>query len=119
MFIFGVLGVFSFLDVIGPPFGFPVNTSLYGLEGPAAGTVAGMACSVLFLLKGVVAYGLWWEKDWAVQPGVFNALLGIIICAAITFVPLFVHPGNGFTFRLELPALVPYLVRLHQIKASS
>ncbi|HWI92961.1 MAG TPA: hypothetical protein VNT20_16905 [Flavisolibacter sp.] len=91
------------------------NSSIYGLESNEPLSPIGLFIFFVFLLKGIVAYGLWTEKDWAVNLGIVDAILGIAACFAVMVVPA-LKPAPAFTFRLELLLLVPYLVKLLKIR---
>ena len=95
-----------------------VQLSLYGLETTDPLSVAGLLISVLFLFKGMVAYSLLTEKNRAISLGVVDALVGIAICLYSMAIAPFVNnqPGFIFDFRLELVALIPYLMKLRKIK---
>ncbi|MES2763132.1 MAG: hypothetical protein V4677_13045 [Bacteroidota bacterium] len=94
----------------------PASLSLYGMETNYFFTVYGVIISVLMLYKGIVAFGLWTEKKWAVSHAIIDAIVGITACVVMTLVPLFSNNGMHFTFRLELIALIPYLIKMKNIK---
>ncbi|SFD84242.1 hypothetical protein SAMN05518672_103467 [Chitinophaga sp. CF118] len=93
-----------------------VIMSLYGLETTNVFSTTGLILASLFMLKGIAAYGLWAEKNWAILIAQIDALLGIIICIAYIFIRQ--DTPNGFTviFRLDLILLVVYIVKLYRIK---
>jgi len=104
--------------LVGILFNVQASMALYGLETTAPLSVAGLLISALFLLKGVVAYGLWWEKDWAITWGLADAIAGIAVCGFIMIVLPFMEgiSRGGVSLRLELVALIPYLIKLRNIK---
>ena len=62
--IFGtILPVILILGIIGINF----NLSLYGLETTQPLSLIGLLITILFALKGIVAFGLWMEKEWAIK----------------------------------------------------
>ena len=69
---------------------------------------------ILFLTKTLTAYGLWFQKNWAVDLGISDAVVHIAFCVFM----LFSQQLTGFSnqLRLELLILIPYLVKLIQIK---
>jgi hypothetical protein len=95
-----------------------VQLALYGLETTDPLSTAGLVISLLFLYKGIVAYSLWTEKDWAINFGIVDALVGIAICVYVMAVAPLVNNQSGFdfNFRLELVALIPYLIKLQKMK---
>ena len=99
-------------------FGGTFQISLYGLESNTGLNTIGASALMLFLLKGIVAFSLWTEKDWAVDMAIVDAILGIIVCLFVMMVYPFIDDTEGFTLniRLELLLLIPYLHKLQNIK---
>jgi uncharacterized membrane protein (DUF2068 family) len=99
--------------------GLSASLALYGLETTGPMSVTGIVITALFALKGIVAYGLWTEKHWAVDLGIIDAILGIVICSFVMFVYPFVDSTHGFaiSFRLELAVLIPYLLKLKKLQS--
>jgi hypothetical protein len=66
----------------------------------------------------MVAYSLWTEKNRAISLGIVDALVGIVICLYSMAIAPFVNnqPNFIFNFRLELVALIPYLIKLRKIR---
>jgi hypothetical protein len=89
-----------------------VNLSLYGLEGTDLNSTEGRLILFLFFYKGLVAFLLWFEQKVAVTLGIFDAILGILICLWVMFV------AHSVNFRLELVLLIPYLYKLIKIRKS-
>jgi len=114
IWIFLVAGIFTFLGFIAGLLGFKFYLSIYGLRADEQTTIFGVFVLLLFLLKTAVAYGLWFEQDWAITLGLIDAGLGIAICLVSTVYTL---QGLSFTFRLELLALVPYFIKLYRMRA--
>jgi len=73
-----------------------------------------------FYTKAITAFGLWFEKDWAIKLGQIDSVIGIIICIYVMCIYPFIYEKAGFSFnlRLELLLLIPYLVKLSRIKSS-
>jgi hypothetical protein len=97
--------------------GYQSSLALYGLETNHPLSNIGLSIIAMFLLKGIVAFGLWAEKSWAIKLGIFDAVIGIVVCLAVMTAPIW-NNMLGFSFRLELLALVPYLIWLSKIKSS-
>ena len=98
--------------------GLRVNIALYGLETIEPYSYLGLLIISIFILKGLTAFGLWWEKDWGVNLAIVDAILGICICGFVMLIiPLL---GNGrvvnFNIRLELIPLIPYLFKMLKIR---
>jgi hypothetical protein len=113
--IFLVLGIIAPFLLIGGILGNDVELSLYGLETNQPLSFIGLSVITLFLLKGFTAYSLLKEKDWAIVLALIDAVIGIIICMLIMSLPMV---GNAkVNFRMELIALIPYLVKMLKIKS--
>ena len=110
-FLFGLIVPFSIIfGVLGKSF----QIALYGLETNHPFSITGLLLISLFVLKGIVAYGLWFEKRWAIDWGIVDAILGVIICTYTFISSLF--STNSFQFSFELLLLIPYLIYLLRIK---
>ena len=91
-------------------------TALYGIESNTLYSSAGIFVVVLFIFKGATAFGLLKQKNWAIKAGITDAIIGIIICCGVMVYQI-IQPTQ-FMFRLELIALIPYLLKLKNIKHS-
>lgn len=88
--------------------------SLYGLETTQPYSLTGLLISFLFIFKGIVSYGLWFEENWAIKVAKIDAILGFIICGIVMVVlPFFT---KHFTIRFEIALLIPYLLKLQKIE---
>jgi hypothetical protein len=118
VWVFMAGGVLAVLGVIlGLTTNIPFQMALYGLSTHNPASLTGLFLTALFFIKGVVSYGLWVEKNWAIDVAQADAVLGIVICTVVMFMP-FIDSDNGFrmNFRLELALLIPYLIKLRNIK---
>ena len=115
IWIFIVMGGISIPILIMGILGTNTTVSMYGLESHQAISFVGLILISLFLLKGIVSYGLWAEEDWAINLGYVDAIAGIAICLFVMLGMHYFSPTSGFTFRLELLLLVPYLIKLKQL----
>ncbi|WP_205504012.1 hypothetical protein [Rufibacter psychrotolerans] len=120
IWIFLIMGAIVPIGLIMGLMGFSFSISLYGFETTTPISATGITLSVLILVKGVTAFGLWTEKDWAVRLGIFDAVIGLVACVLAMFVVPFVDRSEGFVlnFRLEPILLVLYLLKLQKIKSS-
>lgn len=99
-------------------FGINLSLSLYGFESNEPLSLTGLTIILLFGIKGITAFGLWTEKQWAVSLAIADALLGIAICVVMLALPFFdSEEGFALPFRLELFVLVPYLYVMNRIRA--
>ncbi len=117
IWIFIVFGCFVPLILLISLSGTQSSLALYGLETNNTYSNIGLLICSLFLFKGITAFGLWTETSWAIKLGIIDAIIGIVICSAVMIAPLF-NSNSGFSFRLELILLVPYLIWLFKIKVS-
>tara|TARA_X000000368_G_C22607672_1_gene526560 strand:- start:36 stop:482 length:447 start_codon:yes stop_codon:yes gene_type:complete len=110
--IFGaIVPVAIILGIIGINF----NISLYGLETMKPISLIGMFIIFLFGLKGVIAFGLWTEKNWSVNLAIIDAIIGIIVCVFIISIS-FIENRTNISLRLELIPLILYLIKMRKIK---
>jgi hypothetical protein len=115
IWIFLVAGAIAVPAFIIGIFGFSFSIAMYGFSTTEPTSMVGIALLLLFVLKGVVSYGLWFEKKWAINLGLFDGYLGIAICI-ISMIFALGRDVSGFSFRLEIVFLIPYLIKLHRIK---
>ncbi|MFV8345552.1 hypothetical protein [Flavobacterium sp. ZB4P13] len=95
------------------------NSTIYGLETNLFFSPLGVFINTIMIFKIVVSYGLWMEKDWAVNYGIIDAVFGIIVCFAVMVVLPFVEFKDGLNnlnIRFEIFLLVPYLIKLLKIR---
>jgi len=111
--IFGVSGLI--LLVIGLFFN-EVNLSIYGIASDRIYSTYGILIIVLFIFNGIIAYGLWCEKDWGPKLGIIGAIIGIGICSYIMLIIPFLYGSRNFTIRIELIILIPYLLKLQKLQ---
>lgn len=93
------------------------QVSLYGLESTDRTSFITLAVVMLFAIKGAASFGLLFEKDWAIEVGLIDAILGIIVCLFVGVYAMFSMGGIITSFRLELIFLVVYLLKLLKIQA--
>ena len=100
--------------------GWSFQVALYGLESNTPLNTIGVAVSALFLLKGIAAFALWMEKDWAIVFAIVDAIIGIAVCVFVMLIYPSIYNMEGFNLniRLELLLLIPYLLKLQKIKPS-
>lgn len=118
LWIFMITGIIVPVGIVIGLLGMEMNLSLYGMETVEPLSLIGLFISLLFAIKGLVSFGLWTGKDWALNLAIVDAVLGIGICIAVMFILPFAAENSGFKFtlRLELVALIPYLVKMHKLK---
>lgn len=113
--IFLIAGVFTPIVFVLGLMGYNAQMALYGFETDEPFSLAGIIITTFFLIKGITAFGLLKEKDWAIRIGIADAVIGIVACFFVMLYPVF-NPGTRFSLRLELVALIPYLLKLLKIR---
>ncbi|MEJ0032436.1 MAG: hypothetical protein WDO15_19720 [Bacteroidota bacterium] len=83
--------------------------ALYGLETVYPLSVLGLCLTSLFILKGLVGYGLWFEKDWALNLGIVDVFIGLVLCFVVMFDVMASNRSASFfvSSRNHLPRIVP------------
>lgn len=94
------------------------SLSLYGMKADHPYSITGLLICSLFLFKGIVAYGLWFEQKWAPQAAIADAIIGIAICLIMMAIIPFMYPSISFTLRLELIPLYFYLKKMQSIRTT-
>jgi magnesium-transporting ATPase (P-type) len=90
--------------------------AFYGFETNEPFSLNGLIVITIGILKGITAFALWFEKDFAIKIGKIDAIIGIVLCAiSMLVLPLF-QDGFNITIRLELALLIPYLIKLNKIQ---
>ncbi|MEO6837047.1 MAG: hypothetical protein ABI261_02785 [Ginsengibacter sp.] len=111
--IFGVAAIGCLLLGL---FGIPENLALYGFESNQQFSLTGIIILVVAIFKGITAFSLWFEKDYAIILGTIDAITGIILCVVfMTVLPLAIANFHA-TIRLELILLIPYIIKLQKIQ---
>lgn len=91
---------------------FPFTVEMFGLHHTGSPLdLMGILISTLIAINGLCAFGLLFGKRWGVSVCLFYGYLTLLI----TFVSMFL--GDGMTIRLEPLIQIPYLIKLHKIKA--
>ena len=117
IWIFLIFGAIAPLGLILGILGYNFEISLYGLETNEPISILGVSMILLFIFKGFAAYSLLQEKDWAILIGIADAVVGIALCSFSMIYPFIVAGAEAkLTIRLELLLLIPYLIKLINIK---
>lgn len=115
IWFFLILGIIASLILSFGAFLDDTDLSLYGLSTTHPYSATGIIICWLFILKGIVAYSLWFEYRWAPKAAITDVILGLIICIAVMVRPL-ILPSYPFTFRMELIPLCFYLIDMVKIE---
>lgn len=117
LWIFLVFGIMVPVVIILGIFGTHQELSLYSFETDQPFSLMGVCLTALFLIKGLTSFGLWTEKDWAVNLAIVDAVIGIVLCVFVMLVLPFISDNHGFNIRLELIVLIPYLIKMKSIRS--
>jgi len=94
-------------------FHFDYQISILGLSTNDPLSVIGLLALSLMTLKGISAFGLWTEKDWAINLGKIDAVISIAVC----FITMTYYIFKGqLNLRLELIVLFIYYYQLNKIE---
>ena len=87
---------------------------MFGLEsqGPTLQPSA-IAITIISILAALVAYGILWGKDWAINLGIIYGYIGIATCVASFFIRL---NTGGIYIALEPLILIPFIITLKKNK---
>ena len=97
---------------------FKPSLAIYGLESNEPFSIMGISIIMIGILKGITAFGLWFEKDFGVKLGKIDGSVGILTCLLSMVVLPLIFEGYTVTIRLELILLIPFLMKLHKIESS-
>lgn len=111
--IFLITGVINVFGVLMSFFGLNIQLGLYGIETFTGMGILSITVQLLFLLKGIVALGLWYGKGWALNLALIDGVIGIVICIAVILLEAI---GGELTFRLEILFLIPYMMKMYTMK---
>ena len=115
IWIFIVVACFTPVVLLSSLIGYRPLLTLYALETTNIFSVTGLIICSLFLFKGITGFSLWSEKSYAIKLGIIDAVIGILICCIVMFAPAF-NGRSVSNYRLELVALIPYLIWLIRVK---
>ena len=92
------------------------SLSLYGIEADHPYSATGILICFLFIFKGIVSYGLWFEQEWGPAAAIIDSVSGILICVFMMMAAPFLFPSVNFNIRLELIPLFFYLLKMLEIR---
>lgn len=106
-------GPIALMGFIAGAFGVRFDLALFGFETTEPLSLTGFFISIQFILKSIVAYGLWFEKPWGIKLAIIDAFISIGVCTfSMVGGQYFGYP---FSVRLELVILIPYVLKLMKI----
>jgi hypothetical protein len=115
-YFFAVFGGFSLIALILGFLNLRFPLSVYGLATSEPLSLTGLVILLIWFFKGIVAFSLLLGQKWAIRIAVIDAVVGILTCILTMFVIPFVGnmPSRNIEIRLELLALIPYLIIMHK-----
>lgn len=118
VWIFMIMGATAPLAFVAGLFIDNVNLAIYGINATESISFAGILVTSIFISKGIVAYGLWFEKNWAVTAAYIDGIAGVLICILVMLImPLLViGPVRNFSIRFEIILLIPYIIKMDKIQ---
>lgn len=114
--IFMFFGLMSFICLILGFTNIKPALAFYGFETNEPFSLTGLIVISVGLLKGITAFALWFEKDFAIKIGKIDAIIGIVLCIFSMLVIPFLQDTFSITLRLELALLIPFLIKLNRIE---
>lgn len=106
-------------ELILSPTGLGFDKELYGMQTYEGFSPLALFIKTLIIFKGVTAFGMWTEKNWAINFGIADAAIGIVVCVVMMFLQPLFEIVNGtfmFNFRFEILFLIPYLIKCLKIR---
>lgn len=114
--IFMLFGIMAFVSLLLGFTNIKPALAFYGFESNEPFSLDGMIVISVGIFKGITAFSLWFEKDFAIKFGKIDAMIGIVLCAIAMLVIPFLGDGFHLELRLELALLIPYLLKLTKIE---
>jgi uncharacterized BrkB/YihY/UPF0761 family membrane protein len=114
--IFMIFGLLAFVCLLLGFTNIKPSLAFYGFETNEPFSVIGMLVITVGILKGITAFSLWFEKNFAIKLGKIDAIVGIIICVISMLILPYLNDGFNFQIRLELALLIPFLLKLNKIE---
>ena len=115
--LFIVMGALvPFLYICSLIFGFSASYTMFGLEYEGnAKALMPLVISTVILINGLCAYGLLFGKDWGLTACIVFGYIGLLLTlGTMLFEMIF---SGSMMIRLEPIIQIPYLVKLHKLKA--
>ncbi len=94
-------------------FDFHVNIAFYGIESSTVFNLQWAIVSTLFVLSGIVGYGLFYGKDWAIWAGLLLCAMHVVLVASLIAFPL---SNANSKIRLEFVLVIIFFIKLLKLK---
>lgn len=113
---FMFFGVMAIVCLILGIIGIKPNLAFYGFETNEVFSLNGIIVIFVGILKGITAFSLWFEKNYAIQLAKIDAYIGISLSVISMLVVPFFSDGFNINIRLELALLIPFLIKMNKIQ---
>jgi len=113
---FMFFGILAILCLILGLFGIKPELAFYGFETNEAFSLIGILIITIGIIKGITAYSLWFEKDYAIKLAKIDSYIGIVLCGISMLVLPFFADEFNIKLRLELALLIPFLMKMNKIE---
>ena len=110
---FGVMAIVCFILGI---IGIKPNLAFYGFETNEVFSLNGIIVIFVGILKGITAFSLWFEKNYAIQLAKIDTYIGISLSVISMLVVPFFSDEFNINIRLELALLIPFLIKMNKIQ---
>lgn len=118
VWLFMITGFIAPIAILLSLFEISVDLSLYGLNSKHAVDLPGITIVILFTLKGLSSFGLWFEKKHGVDLAIIDGIIGILFCTSLMIGNDFYEPYYSGGLRIEILFLIPYLIIMLKIRSS-
>ncbi len=99
-------------------FGYTSSYTIFGLEYEGNATAfMPLIISIVMFINGLCAFGLLFGKDWGLSACIVFGYVGVALCLGTMLFEVFFHSNGNLVIRLELIFQIPYLIKLHKLKA--
>lgn len=112
--VFMIMGCIAPIAILAGVFGINFEMSLYGFTSYSPFTLVGFLIALMMLFKGLTAFSLWFEKDWAIDLAILDAIIGLFATIISFFIGSAImgeQNSTGFSFRTEIIFIIPYLIK--------
>ena len=112
-FIFLLFSIFGIITGFNSLFqGNLIDDDIYGLSGTNIKNI-GELILIINMIKLLVVYGYFFQKDWAIKIGITDAIIGLFLCIIVLIISVF---QNNLNFPFQGVILLIYLENIRSIR---
>ena len=112
-FIFLLFSIFGIITGFNSLFqGNLIDDDIYGLSGTNIKNI-GELILIINMIKLLVVYGYFFQKDWAIKIGITDAIIGLFLCIIVLIISVF---QNNLNFPFQGVILLIYLENIRPIR---